>query len=117
VHSPLMMSSHHAQTRKRRDFAGSLVPALGVQLLEALHDSPGVQKHSPELLDAVGQALEVSRQRTPPSNHFRQNVNKWVPMGSLTLLEFTSDGLPKRTPASRPLYHHSTSPIFLLKPV
>jgi hypothetical protein len=80
------------------DRTGALVSALGVQLLEALHDSAEVQKHSPELLEAVEQALELSRARTPPPSQIRQSNR--VPIGSLTLLEFTSDGLPKRTPAS-----------------
>jgi len=75
--------------------SGSLVSVLGVQLLEALHDSPGVQKHSPQLLQAVGEALQAARQRTSPPRQFQNNR---VPIGSLTLLEFTSDGLPKRTP-------------------
>ncbi len=77
---------------------GSLLPVLGVPLLEALHDSPALQKHSLELQQSVAGALQEARRRAPPPSHFQEE--KRVPLGSLTLLEFTSDGLLKRTPAS-----------------
>lgn len=82
--------------------AGSLVLALGPDLLEALHSSPAVQKNSLALAEACGRAAAAARERAPPEGQLQQRGSGTL--RGLTLLAFASDGLPKRTPVQSFLF-------------
>ena len=78
--------------------AGALIPALGPQILTALHEAPQLHRQSPELLALVERSLEMNLHRVPHSQKLEQSRAA----GSFSLLEFTSDGLSKRTPVRAP---------------
>ena len=76
--------------------AGPLTVALGSEMLTALHDAPQLQKDCPELLELIDRSLVSHPQKAVPST--KMGASRAV--GSFSLLEFTSDGLSKRTPVS-----------------
>ena len=65
-------------------------------MLTALHDAPQLQRSCPELLELVDRSLASHPQRAVPATKIEISRAG----GSFSLLEFTSDGLSKRTPVS-----------------
>lgn len=75
---------------------GSITLGLGLPLLMTLHEGPWLPRQKPELVTMIGESLQEPQQKGPLS--YKMDLNRTA--SSFSLLEFTSDGLSKRTPVS-----------------